>query len=94
MVRGKYMKNRMIRSLKRYGIGYSAFTVVNYILLTFVALIMLIPYLHVMAKAFNENDVPVFLISLRAGGTGLNLVGADMVIHFDPSSPNALAFAG
>jgi len=37
-----------------------------------------------MAKAFNENDVPVFLISLRAGGTGLNLVGADMVIHFDP----------
>ena len=37
-----------------------------------------------LAKAFNENDVPVFLISLRAGGTGLNLVGADMVIHFDP----------
>ena len=37
-----------------------------------------------MAKAFNENKVPVFLISLRAGGTGLNLVGADIVIHFDP----------
>ncbi|MFT7512189.1 MAG: SNF2 family DNA or RNA helicase, partial [Candidatus Omnitrophota bacterium] len=27
---------------------------------------------------------PVFLISLKAGGTGLNLTGADMVIHYDP----------
>ena len=35
-------------------------------------------------KAFNEGNVPVFLISLKAGGTGLNLVGADSVIHFDP----------
>ena len=35
-------------------------------------------------SAFNENDVPVFLISLKAGGTGLNLVGADVVIHYDP----------
>ena len=34
--------------------------------------------------AFNEGDVPVFLISLKAGGTGLNLTGADMVIHYDP----------
>lgn len=35
--------------------------------------------------AFNENeDVPVFLISLKAGGTGLNLTGADTVVHFDP----------
>ena len=34
---------------------------------------------------FNLNrDIPVFLISLMAGGTGLNLVGADMVIHYDP----------
>ncbi len=33
---------------------------------------------------FNENDVPVFLISLKAGGTGLNLTGADIVIHYDP----------
>jgi hypothetical protein len=29
-------------------------------------------------------EIPVFLISLKAGGTGLNLTGADMVIHFDP----------
>ncbi|MBQ5444570.1 MAG: DEAD/DEAH box helicase, partial [Erysipelotrichaceae bacterium] len=34
--------------------------------------------------AFNEDDVPVFLISLKAGGTGLNLTGADIVIHYDP----------
>ena len=33
---------------------------------------------------FNAGDVPVFLISLRAGGTGLNLTGADVVIHYDP----------
>ena len=35
-------------------------------------------------KAFNSDDTPVFLISLRAGGTGLNLTGADVVIHYDP----------
>ncbi len=34
--------------------------------------------------AFNRDEVPVFLISLKAGGTGLNLTGADVVIHFDP----------
>jgi superfamily II DNA or RNA helicase len=34
---------------------------------------------------FNEDEtVPVFLISLKAGGTGLNLTGADTVVHFDP----------
>lgn len=34
---------------------------------------------------FNRNpEIPVFLISLMAGGTGLNLTGADMVIHYDP----------
>ncbi len=37
-----------------------------------------------MVDAFNQNDVPLFLISLKAGGTGLNLTGADVVIHFDP----------
>lgn len=35
-------------------------------------------------NAFNQDDTPVFLISLKAGGTGLNLVGADIVIHYDP----------
>jgi SNF2 family DNA or RNA helicase len=37
-----------------------------------------------LVKSFNEGDIPVFLISLKAGGTGLNLVGADVVIHYDP----------
>lgn len=37
-----------------------------------------------MVHDFNSNDVPVFLISLKAGGTGLNLTGADVVIHYDP----------
>lgn len=34
--------------------------------------------------AFNAGQGQVFLISLRAGGTGLNLTGADTVIHYDP----------
>jgi SNF2 family DNA or RNA helicase len=33
---------------------------------------------------FNEGEGSVFLISLKAGGTGLNLTSADCVIHFDP----------
>uniref|UniRef100_UPI003FEEFE8D SNF2-related protein n=1 Tax=Candidatus Merdicola sp. TaxID=3085652 RepID=UPI003FEEFE8D len=38
-----------------------------------------------LVNDFNNNpDVKVFLISLKAGGTGLNLIGADMVIHYDP----------
>ena len=38
-----------------------------------------------MATDFNENnEYKVFLVSLKAGGTGLNLVGADVVIHLDP----------
>ena len=32
----------------------------------------------------NDADIPVFLISLKAGGTGLNLTGADTVLHYDP----------
>lgn len=35
-------------------------------------------------KRFNEGENQVFLISLKAGGTGLNLTSADTVIHFDP----------
>lgn len=37
-----------------------------------------------MVRIFNEDDTPVFLISLKAGGVGLNLTGADVVIHYDP----------
>ena len=38
-----------------------------------------------LVDEFNNNpDKKLFLISLKAGGTGLNLVGADMVIHYDP----------
>jgi SNF2 family DNA or RNA helicase len=33
---------------------------------------------------FQEGRVPLFLISLKAGGTGLNLTAADTVIHYDP----------
>ncbi len=35
-------------------------------------------------KRFNSGEGKVFLISLKAGGTGLNLTGADTVIHYDP----------
>lgn len=37
-----------------------------------------------LVNAFNRDDTPVFLVSLKAGGTGLNLVGASVVIHADP----------
>lgn len=37
-----------------------------------------------MVASFNTGCKDVFLISLKAGGTGLNLTGADTVIHFDP----------
>jgi len=38
-----------------------------------------------LVDEFNESEnLKVFLISLKAGGTGLNLIGADMVIHYDP----------
>jgi superfamily II DNA or RNA helicase len=32
----------------------------------------------------GDDSVPVFLLSLKAGGTGLNLTGADVVVHYDP----------
>ena len=35
-------------------------------------------------RRFQNGEVPVFLISLRAGGVGLNLTAADTVIHYDP----------
>lgn len=56
---------------------------------------MKIPYLYLdgatpvqergyLVNSFNEGVGKVFLISLKAGGTGLNLTGADTVIHYDP----------
>jgi SNF2 family DNA or RNA helicase len=35
-------------------------------------------------RRFQSGEVPLFLISLKAGGTGLNLTAADTVIHYDP----------
>jgi len=35
-------------------------------------------------QQFQSKEVPLFLISLKAGGTGLNLTAADTVIHYDP----------
>jgi len=37
-----------------------------------------------LVKQFQKGETPVFLISLKAGGTGLNLTAADTVIHYDP----------
>jgi SNF2 family DNA or RNA helicase len=37
-----------------------------------------------LVEDFNNDNTSVFLISLKAGGTGLNLTSADVVIHFDP----------
>lgn len=38
----------------------------------------------VVERFQRDSQIPVFLISLKAGGVGLNLTGADTVIHFDP----------
>ena len=37
-----------------------------------------------LVNSFNSGNIPIFLISLKAGGTGLNLTGSDTVIHVDP----------
>ena len=37
-----------------------------------------------LVGSFSTDEVPVFLISLKAGGVGLNLTAADIVIHYDP----------
>ncbi|MGN1388866.1 MAG: DEAD/DEAH box helicase [Bulleidia sp.] len=37
-----------------------------------------------MVEQFQKDDVPIFCISTKAGGTGLNLTAADIVIHYDP----------
>jgi len=39
---------------------------------------------EIPVNAFQSGEVPVFLISLKAGGVGLNLTSADTVIHYDP----------
>lgn len=37
-----------------------------------------------MVESFKDDEIPIFLISLKAGGTGLNLTSAEVVIHYDP----------
>ena len=37
-----------------------------------------------LVEKFQQGNTPLFLISLKAGGTGLNLTAADTVIHYDP----------
>ena len=37
-----------------------------------------------LVEQFQAGEMPLFLISLKAGGTGLNLTAADAVIHYDP----------
>ena len=38
-----------------------------------------------VVERFNTDPtIPIFLVSLKAGGTGLNLTGADYVVHYDP----------
>jgi len=37
-----------------------------------------------LVEEFQKGEIPVFCISLKAGGTGLNLTAADIVIHYDP----------
>jgi SNF2 family DNA or RNA helicase len=39
---------------------------------------------EVVDRFQNDGRIPIFLISLKAGGVGLNLTAADTVIHFDP----------
>ena len=39
---------------------------------------------EVPVRRFQAGEVPIFLISLKAGGIGLNLTAADTVIHYDP----------
>ena len=40
--------------------------------------------LRLVDRFNSDTSIPLFLISLKAGGTGLNLTGADVVIHYDP----------
>lgn len=40
--------------------------------------------LNLVNRFNNNDDTKVFLISLKAGGLGLNLTSADMIIHYDP----------
>ena len=42
-----------------------------------------VPQREAMVASFQAGEVPVFLLSLKAGGTGLNLVRADHVVHLD-----------
>ena len=51
---------------------------------------------EVPIRRFQDCEVPIFLISLKAGGVGLNLTAADTVIHYDPwwKNPRAAGTQG
>jgi SNF2 family DNA or RNA helicase len=90
----KWLKNHLPTMVKqgRRILLFSSFTSMLSILSSELK-IMKIPFLILtgkstqrgeLVKKFQEGKTPIFLISLKAGGVGLNLTAADTVIHYDP----------
>ena len=65
------MLDRIAARLQELGIGYAMLTGQT-------------THRGAVVDAFQSGDAPVFLLSLKAGGVGLNLTAADTVIHYDP----------